>query len=523
MTLGEIFDKGADLYPNKEALVDDKNRVTYLQLREKVDRLAVGLIKIGIKKQDRVLLQLPNWGEFVYSYFALQKIGAIVVLLHPRHAPLEINHFCHLTDAVAWIVPERYRKIESLPIIDDVLNTNHQLKHIILVRGEESRRFITLESLIRDAALSQDNIHELVRRKPSPTEVAHMGPTGGTTGTPKVALRTHNDYICNIEYKAKAWDLNSRDICASMAPVGHDLTFTAAVAGSVFTSCRLLLLDSTLPEDFCEVVQREAATCAVMVPSLAERIVAFKHLKNYDMSSLVKLHVGGGPSAPDLIKAFEEKIGCKYVIGYGSTEGMNSMTRLDYDIDTVCSTSGSACCPDSEYRVVDKDERELPTGAVGELVIRGPDVFAGYLGSLEEDRIVFTKNGFFKSGDLAIIDHSGNIRIAGRIKDIILRGGENIIPAEIERLIIDHPDVESVCVIGMPDKELGERICAYIKPTSGSEVSFSDIISFLKAKGASVLQLPERIEVTDSIPLTKVGKVDKKALREDIKKRLGTA
>jgi 2,3-dihydroxybenzoate-AMP ligase/mycobactin salicyl-AMP ligase len=523
MTLGEMFDKGADLYPNKEALVDDENRLTYLQLREKVDRLAVGFMKLGIKKQDRVLLQLPNWGEFVYSYFALQKIGAIVVLLHPRHAPLEINHFCHLTDAVAWVVPETYRKIESLPIIDDVLNTNRRLKHIILVRGKESRRFIKLESLIRDAVLSQDNLRELVRGKPDPTEVAHMGPTGGTTGTPKVALRTHNDYICNVEYKAKAWDLNSRDSCVAMAPVGHDLTFTAAVAGSVFTSSRLLLLDSTLPEDFCEIVQREKATCAVMVPSLAERIASFKHLNDYDMSSLVKLHVGGGPSTPDLIKAFEEELGCRYVIGYGSTEGMNSMTRLDYDIDTVCSTSGRACCPDSEYRVVDNDERELPTGAVGELVIRGPDVFAGYLGSLEGDSTVFTKDGFFKSGDLAFFDHSGNIRIAGRIKDIILRGGENIIPAEIERLIMDHPAVDSVCVIGMPDKELGERICAYITPVSGSDLSFNDIISFLKAKGASVLQLPERIEFIDSIPLTKVGKIDKRALREDIKKRLGMA
>lgn len=520
IAFGDMLDKAADLYPNKEALVDDRSRLTYAQLREKVDRLAISLMKLGIKKQDRVLLQLPNWSEFVYSYFALQKIGAIVVLILPRHAQLELNHLCGLTEAVAWILPEKYRKIDYLPIISDVLKSNPQLKHVILARRREGGQFVTLERLIRDTDLSQDNVHELMERRPDPMEVAHMGPTGGTTGLPKLAPRTHNDHICNIEYKARSWELNSNDICVAVTPAGHDMTFTVAICGTIFTFGKLIMLDSTMPEDFCKVVQTERATCAVMAPALAIRLAKFPRLKNYDMSSLLKLHVGGAISPPEAIRAIDEKTGCKYVVGLGSTEGLNCMTRLDYDLETICNTSGRPCCPYSEYKIIDQDERELPPNTDGELVVRGPDLFTGYFKSPEVNRKSFTRDGFFKTGDLVRIDDSGNVTITGRIKDIIIRGGENINPAEIEKLIIGHPGVADVAVVGMPDPELGERICAYIQPTRGAKLSFEEIVSFLKNQGASVLQLPERIEFIDGIPLTKVGKADKRALREDIKKRL---
>ena len=523
ITLGDMFDKATDLYPQREALVDDNTSLTYSQLKDRVDRLAIALIKLGIEKQDRVLLQLPNWSEFVYAYFALQKIGAIVVLLVPRHSQTEINHLCHLTGATAWILPEQYHKINYIPIIDNVLPENPELKHVILVRRKEGDRFPSLEKLIWNAELSEDNIRELADRRADPVEVAHMGPTGGTTGLSKVVPRTHNDLICNIEYKARAWELNNSDICLAVTPAGHDMTFTVAICGTIFTFCKLVLLDSTLPEDFCGAVQREKVTCSVMAPALAMRVVNFEGLKDYDMSSLVKVHVGGAPSPPDLIRSGYEKVGYKHINGFGGTEGHSCMTRLDYDLDALCNAAGKPTCPYEKYKIIDQNENELPLNTDGELACKGPGIFAGYFNAPKENSKAFTKDGFFKTGDLATMDDSGKIKITGRIKDIILRGGENIIPAEIERLIIAHTGVEAVSVIGMPDKELGERICAYIKPAPGAKPSFNDIISFLKGKGASVLQLPERIEFIDAIPLTKVGKADRKVLREDIKKRLGIA
>lgn len=520
ITFGDMFDRGVDLYPDKEALVDERSRLTYAQLREKADRLAIGFMNVGIKRHDRVLLQLPNWSEFVYSYFALQKIGAIVVLVLPRHRLLEINLLCRSTGAVAWVLPERYRNFNNLAMIDDVRHSNPLMKHIILVRGGKRGGFHNLERLIEETKLREDSLSELAARRPDPTEIAHLGPTGGTTGLPKLAARTHNDHICNAEYKRRAWELNRSETCVAMAPVTHDLTFTVAVCGAMLTSAKLVLVDSSRPEDFCESVQRERATCAVTVPAVARRIVNLERLKDYDLTSLLKLHVAGGPSPSDLIRGIHEKIGCNYVIGLGSTEGLNCMTRLDYDLNTICNTSGRPCCPFSEYKTIDQDERAVPPQMVGELVIKGPDVFAGYFRSPEENRKSFTQDGFFKTGDLAIIENSGDIKIMGRIKDVILRGGENIFPGEIERFINNHPDIEAVAVIGMPDKELGERVCAYIKPAAGSKLSFNGIVSFLKSGGASVLQLPERIEFIDRIPLTKVGKVDKRALQQDLKRRL---
>src|SRR4030043_2435112 len=189
LTLGDLVDKAADIYPNKEALVDDKSRLTYSQARERVNRLAISLMDLGIKKIERVLVQLPNWSEFVFSYFALQKIGAIPVLLIDRYRPYEINHLFRLTGATSWIVPERYRKTDYLPIIKDVLKNSPKEKNVIPARGGRQRHLLNLERLIEQTELKERNLLRLAKRRPDPMQVAHMGPTGGTTGLPKVVPR----------------------------------------------------------------------------------------------------------------------------------------------------------------------------------------------------------------------------------------------------------------------------------------------------------------------------------------------
>lgn len=520
ITMGDLLDKAADMYPNKEALVDNTSRYTYSGVREKANKLAISLMELGIKKQDRVLLQLPNWNEFVYSYFALQKIGAIVVLLLARHGQVEVDHICRLTRATAWIVVEKYRNIDYLPIIDDVSKANPDLKFVILVRGKDNKRFLSLEKLIEKGDLSESNRQKLAERCPDPMEVEHMGPTGGTTGLPKVVPRTHNVHICRTEYTARAWELTSNDTCLIVAPAAHDLTFCNALCSTIFMFGKLVMLDSTEPEDVLRMIQKETVTAMAWVPALASRLVNFERLKDYDVSSLQKMMCGGQAATRKLVKDVNEKLGCKFVNGYGGTEGHQVFTRLDYDQATVHTNVGRPTCPYSAYKVIDANEKELPLNTPGELVVKGPDVFSGYYDSPEENKEAFTKDGFFKTGDQAKINDSGNITITGRIKDIIMRGGENISPVEIEGLIITHPGVAQVSVIGMPDPVLGERACAYVQLKPGEKLSFEDIISFLKGKGASVLQLPERVEFMDNLPLTKANKPDKKPLREDIKRKL---
>lgn len=521
LTLSDLLDKAADIYPDSEAFVDGTTRATFGQAREIVNRLAISLMELGIKATDRALVQLPNWNEFVYAYFAFQKIGAIVVLLIDRYRQHEINHLARLTGASSWVLPERYKKIDYLPIIKDVIEDNPQLRNVILVRGKSHAGFLNMEKLVEDAELSEENLQRLAERRPDPMQVAHMGPTGGTTGLPKVVPRTHNSLVCGTEYAARAWDFLSDDICLLAGPIGHDLTFTKGLLGGIFTYAKTIFLDSTDMQDICRTIEHEKVTAIVWVPTLASRLVNYDRLGNYDLSSLKKMHCGGGASLPDLITAVREKLGCVFYNGYGGTEGQTTITRSNYDLETTFRTVGRPTCPYDTYKVVDKSGKELPPNTPGELLIKGPGVFTGYYRNPEENRKVFDNEGFFRTGDVAKIDEAGNVTLTGRIKEMINRGGESISATEIEKLIIQHPDVISVAVIPMPDPEMGERVCACIQPRPGAKLSFEQIISFLKDKKASVLQLPERIEFVDSMPYTKAEKIDKRMLVEDIKKKIG--
>lgn len=520
LTFGDILDRAADLYPDKEAFVDGECRLTFAQARDRVNRLAIGLMNLGIGSTERVLVQLPNWIEFVYVYFALQKIGAIDVLLIDRYRQHEINHLIQLTGATTWVLPEKYKKTDYLPIIREVLKENPQVNTVILVRGREQKDHLCLETLMESAELTAENLAALARRRPDPMQVAHMGPTGGTTGLPKIVPRTHNDLLCSSEYAARAWEMDARDTCLLASPIGHDLTFTKGFLGSIMTYGKTVFLASTHPGDICRAIEKERVTAVVWVPTLAKRLVCYENLDDYDLSTLKKMHCGGGASLPELIKAVREKLGCCYFNGYGATEGQTTLTRADDEPETIYTTVGRPTCPYDSYKVVDWNGKALPPCCPGELLIKGPGVFAGYYKNPEENEKVFDKDGFFRTGDLAKIDERGYVTLTGRLKEMINRGGESISAVEIEKLIGDHPDVALVAVIPMPDQELGERVCAYIQPRQGAELNSENIISFLKGRQACVLHLPERIEFIDSMPFTKAEKIDKRVLREDITKKL---
>jgi len=524
LTFGDILDRAADIHPEKEAFVDRKTRLTYGEAREKTNKLAIGLMDLGIQPLDRVLVQLPNWNEFVFAYFALQKIGAIPVLLIDRYRQFEINHLVTLTGATAWIVASRYKKTDYVPIINDILKEHPEVKNVITVRGEgDQQPFSSLERLIEEAELTEGNVARLAERRPDPMQVAHMGPTGGTTGAPKIVPRTHNSLINGIDYCSKSWEQSTEDINLIAGPIGHDLTFTKGFIGSIITLGKVVFLDSTDNKDLCDTIEREKVTSIIWVPTLAQRMLQYEDLDKYDLSSLKKMHSAGGASHPDLVKDVTEKLRMKFYNGYGGTEGMTTITRPSDDLEIICSTVGRPTCPYDTYKVIDKDGNELPPNTQGELVLKGPGVFTGYYQNPEENKKAFTGDGFFRTGDVAKIDEKGYITLTGRIKEMINRGGESISATEIEELINRHPEVAAVAVIPMPDPVMGERVCAYIQPKTGAQLTFDEIISFLRGQKASVIQLPERIEFMDAMPYTGAQKMDKKFLREDIVKKLQAA
>jgi 2,3-dihydroxybenzoate-AMP ligase len=521
ITLGDLLDRTADFHPDKEAFVDRTSRYTYSQAREKVDRLALGLMRLGIKPLDRVLVQLPNWNEFVFAYFACQKIGAITVLLIERYRHYEIDRLIRLTGATAWIVPKFTHKIDYMPIIDDVLRDHPEVKNVVTVRGSVDRPgFSSMETLIDESELTAQNRAKLAERNPDPMQVAHMGPTGGTTGEPKIVPRTHNSLVCGVESCSMSWDQHCEDVNLIAGPVGHDLSFSKGFLGAILTQGKVIFQSELDNESICKCIEQEKVTSIIWVPTLAKRLVQFENLSKYDLSSLRKMHSAGGASHPDLVREVIDRLDMKFFNGYGGTEGMTCITRSIDDYHTICCTVGRPTFPHDHYKVVDHAGRELPPGQSGELLVKGPCVFTGYFNNPEENKKVFDKDGYFKTGDIAKIDGKGYITLTGRIKEMINRGGESISSSEIEKLINRHPAVAVCAVVPMSDPLMGERVCAYIETRAKTTLSFDDVITFLKEQKASVLQLPERIEFVDKMPMTATEKLNKQALRKDIEAKL---
>ncbi len=522
LSFGDALDQAAEKYPHQLAVIHQDDRLTYGQLKNLADKFALALMDLSLAPTERVLLQLPNWHEFAVAYFGVQKAGAIDTLLIDRYRPYEIGHIARLSGATSWIVPEKYHKTDYLPIIREVLAENPGLKNVILVRGQSDSPYLNFEKLLNAAQLTDENLQRLHHRSPNPMQVSHMGPTGGTTGLPKIVPRTHNDLICGSIHAAKAWDMDVDDRCLIAGPVGHDLCFSKGFLASMLTGGTTVFVDTINFDHICATIQQEKITTIVWVPTLARRLVNFERLDRYDLSSLERMHCGGGVSQPDMIHDVIQKLGCRYHNGYGATEGMTTLTRSNDSLATILNSVGKPTCPHDTYRVVDFTGQPVPVDTPGELQIKGPGVFTGYFNNPAENRKVFTPDGFFKTGDMAKIDAEGYVRLTGRIKDMINRGGESISATEIENLIIVHPQIEFVAVVPMPDRDLGERICAYVQPLPGAELDFQAVITFLKSRKVSVLQLPERIEIVKEIPTTKAGKLDKQALKKDIADKISS-
>ncbi len=522
LTIGDLPDRLAGEQPDRIALVGDTGRLTRAELRERIHRLAASFLDLGITKGDRVLIQLPNWAEFVYSYFALQKIGAAPVLLISGYGKVEVSHLCRLTQASAWLVPSVHRGGDYCSWIGEVKADNPQLRHIVSVRGQGKNRNFTasLEELLCRTDARKDQPATAVI-SPQRADLAHILPSGGTTGLPKAIPRTHEDYLSNVYHLHRAGDMQVEDICLLVVPIGHNLALLNVV-GAMLVGYRLVLLDSTRPGDICQSIEAERVTYFPTVPSLINRVLEFDKKGDFDLTSLRKISAGGEPSAPELVERFCRELNSVYIKEFGMSEGLLCRTRLDDDLETICATVGKPVCSQDEIRILDEAGEALPVETDGELAARGPGIFAGYLNNPEENRRAFTPDGFFRTGDLARIDHSGNLKITGRIKDLINRGGEKISPAQIEGLLLSHPDIVDAAVVGMPDAALGEKVCAYVRPVPEKQyLTPAAIEAFLESRGASKFLIPERFEFVDALPLTEAGKHDKKVLREDIKRKLG--
>lgn len=522
ITLIDAFDRTCDIIPEKVAVIDGDRRIPFAQLREMVHAAALVFLKMGIHTGMPVFYQVPNCLEAVVVYLGLDMINAVPVLCLPRHGQREIERFATLTGASTWIGAATWGKISYISMVEAVREKVHSLQNIMVVGPETPAGTVNLGAMMEKLKPGPRAIDELAARRPSPDDVLHLAPTGGTTGVPKLVPKTHNVQLSRGVYWARTAERGPGDIYLVIGPISHDATQITSMAFLALYGGMLVFCPSLDPEAILGHLEKEKITYSFLVPTILSDIAHTKGLENYRFSPYLKIGTGGAWAPPELVRTICRRIPCTFFNTYGMTEGAGFMTRSTDPLEVVAGTVGRQQCPYDEFRIVDDEGNALAIGQEGELVGRGPCLVSGYYKSEEEDARAFTADGFFRTGDVGRIDRAGNLTITGREKDLIKRGAETIIPFEIEEMISEHPAVQQTAVVGMPDDRLGERICAYIQPAPGMTITFEELIVFLKDRGASPLLLPERLETMDAFPLTAMQKISKQALREDIARKMSS-
>ncbi len=524
VTYGDILDRAVAAAPDKVAIIDANGLLTYRQLAERVDRLAIALLELGVKKYDRILLQLPNRHECVVAFFAMQRIGAVPVPATARHQYREVSHFFELTEPAGWIVPARDSFRDFRPLMEEVRGSAPSLKHLIVLDDGETLppNALSFAGLIAGVDLSRYQPDYLRQFRPDPNDVFIIFPTGGTTGMPKGVPRTHNCYLASVRTLAsRSNPLNIRGLAT---PIGHGMAYQGTISSTVYLGATMALIASPRAPAILEAIEQHRITQLSVVSTQLEDILSHPDLVKYDLTSLKTVGSSGDRLRPETAQKAKEyfaSIGAQFGgCAFGSTEGPTARHDPDEPLDVFCRSVGKPISDGDHWKVIDEHELELQPGTPGELAVKGPNIFTGYYRSDAGPADVFTADGYYKTGDLGMIDEQGYIYITGRKKDVIKRGGEGVAPTAIESLLYQHPAVQAVAVVAMPDKRLGEKACAYLVLKPGRRLTLKEATSFLKGLGAGILLLPERLEIVDELPLTPLGKIDKKTLRQDIQQKV---
>ncbi|WP_104981928.1 (2,3-dihydroxybenzoyl)adenylate synthase [Sorangium cellulosum] len=508
-TFGDLLRERAARHPDRIALVGDDRRLSYGELDQRADRLAAGLLRLGIQPGDRVVVQLPNLAAFFEVCFALFRLGALPVLALPAHRRAEITYFCEHTEAVAYVIPDRDGGFDYRELARQVRREARTLKHV-LVAGEPGE-YTALSSLLEGPV-------ELP--EPAAGDVAFFQLSGGSTGVPKLIPRTHDDYLYSVRASAEICALDAGSVYLAVLPVAHNFTLSSPGSlGTLYAGGRVVLSRRPSPDEAFRWIEREQVTMTALVPPLASVWLEAARTTRHDLSSLRVLQVGGAKLSSEVARRVRPTLGCTLQQVFGMAEGLVNYTRLDDPDAVTLETQGRPISPHDEIRVVDDEDRDVEGGQVGHLLTRGPYTIRGYYKADAHNAKAFTRDGFYRTGDLVRRTPSGHLIVEGRAKDQINRGGEKIAAEEVENHVLAHPAVRDAALVAMPDVHLGERSCAFLVPR-GQPPPGREINAFLRERGVAPYKVPDRIEWLETLPTTSVGKVDKKALRQWIADRL---
>lgn len=510
--LGRLYDDVFTSHGDRMALISHDECVTYSQLKQRVDRLALHLLDQGVAPLDRWVVQLPNIPEFVYVYFALQRLGAIPIMALTGHRWNEINAFFELSGATGYAVSEKLGDFDSRQLIVSIRDAHPGIR--IVLGTEKIRELSHLDPGLDPRLLEAVEI--------DPDEPCILQLSGGTTGVPKLIPRTNNDYVYNTKAAMGVNDVKADDCLLVVLPIAHNFPLACpGVSGFFWKGARVVLTESARAEDVFPLIERERITHLELVPALLIRYINAPSIDDHDLATVRVINTGGQRLQPEVKRRAESVFpNARVQEVFGMAEGLLMFVRLDDPDDLRFETVGRPVCEDDEIMIVDDERNSVPDGEVGELLVRGPYTLRGYYGVPEHNARTFTSDGFYCSGDLMRRHPSGNYVVEGRKKDLINRGGEKISAEEIENLILGHPAVLNVACVPMPDPVLGERMCAFVIPKPGRTLTLPELTGYLTEKGLAKFKLPERLELTADLPLSRFGKVAKNVLTKQVAEKI---
>lgn len=514
----------ADRYPDQTALVDGELRLSYRELMARADGAAIRLRELGLRPDDRIVVQLPNRWEFAVLTLACLRLGVIPVMALPAHRRSELSYLADHAQARAIAVPDAVKGFDHQELAHSIAAGAATVKHV-LVAGEDVRSdSVDLRALCQPAEDPSAARNELDASAPDSRSVAVFVLSGGTTGLPKLIARTHDDYTYNMKRSAEVGGFGPDSVYLAVLPLGHNFPLGApGLLGTLLCGGRVVIASSPVPEKVFPLIEREGVTAAGLVPAITQRWLEFRESdRSHDLSSLRLLQVGGARLADHLAAQIRPTLGCTLQQGYGMAEGLICVTHPDDPDEVIIHTQGRPICPDDELLIVDESGDPVPPGEPGVLLTRGPYTPRGYYRAEDHNTRAFDADGWYRTGDIVRQRPDGNLVVEGRDKDMINRGGEKISAEEVENFAYQVDGVSGAAAVAMPDRALGETVCLYVVPHPGAVVTLDDVVGVMQEAGVAHFKLPERLVVVDAFPITPVGKVDKKALRADIEQRLSS-
>ncbi len=517
-TYADLWDRNASEHPEKEAIVDSQTRLTWIQAKQRIDRIALGLVKLGIKRDQVIVTELPDCVDFPLFGVACEKAGIIRLSVMRTFRHREMEYILRYTEAVGVAIPWKFRDFDYFQMIEEIKPNLPHLKYVFISEEEVPQGTISIDEMAGQPLEKKYPLEKLRGRGIQATEVAWIDVSTGTTGFPKIVEAPLCYRMCANKEHVRKLKISGDDIIAAIAPVagvGRLVYFACPIAGA-----KGVLLGHFTAEEALRLIETERVTVMAVVPAQLVMMLQAPTFDRYDLSSLRAIQCGGAYLPYEVAEEAERKFGCPVVIHYGAQDaGSLTGVFIDDPVDVRRFTVGKPHAG-NEIRVVDDARNDVPPGEVGEIIFRGPCTVGGFYKDPQATWEVWTEDGWFKTGDLGKFDEQGNLIIVGRKKDIIIRGGWNIYPGEIERLLMQHPKVANAAVVRMPDLVMGEKACAYVVPRSGQQLDFEEMASFLKEKKIATYKLPERLELIDKLPLVADQKVDKRVLEQDIVEKL---